>query len=66
MARPQPWRVRVRRAIETWVDVEATSGPEAESEAAKVPGVISVFGRSALRGDESAKPLPLPGVEDEE
>ena len=65
MARPVPWRVRVKRSVEAWVEVQASSGPEAEVEAAKIPGVVSVFGRSAIYGDESIGPNRLEGVRDE-
>lgn len=65
MARPIIWRVRVNRSVEAWVEVQASSGPEAEVEAAKIPGVVSVFGRSAIYGDESIVPNRLEGVRDE-
>ena len=65
MARSIVWRVRVKRAIESWVDVEADSPGQAEIEAAKVPGVISVFGKSAVRGDEAAMPERPAGVREE-
>ena len=41
----------MKRAIEDWVDVEAESAVEAEQKAIAVPGVLSVFSRSAVRGD---------------
>ena len=63
--RQATWRVRVKRAAEVWVDVEAPSAIEAETEAAKVPGVVHVFGRSAVRGDEAAMPERPAGVRDE-
>lgn len=65
MARSIIWRVRVKRAIESWVEVQAPSAIEAETEAYKVPGVISVFGRSAIRADETAAPEPPAGVMDD-
>ena len=58
------WRVRVRRAVEAWVEAEAFTAAEAEIEAVKVPGVISVFVGSALRADESAVPERPAGVRD--
>lgn len=64
MGRPVIWRVRVKRAVEVWVDVEAVSRVQAELEAAKVPGVVSVFGMSAIRGDEAVRPEPPEGVKD--
>lgn len=45
------WRVRVKRAMEDWIDVEANSAELAEIEATKVPFVISVFHRSAMPGE---------------
>ena len=65
MARSIPWRVRVNRATEAWVEVQALTVVEAEAEAAKVPGVISVFGRSAIRSDESAVPERPAGVRED-
>jgi hypothetical protein len=52
--RPVPWRVRVKRAEEVWVDVAAVSAIDAEIEAAKLPRVLAVFNRSAIRADEKA------------
>jgi hypothetical protein len=59
------WRVRVKRAIESWVEVQAASAAEAEREAAKVPGVVSVFARSAATGDEIVQEGQPLGVRDE-
>ena len=64
MTRPTIWRVRVVRGREEWVDVLAVNAAQSEIEAGKLPGVISVFGRSAIRGDEAMVPERLPGVED--
>lgn len=66
MKRPTMWRVRVQRAMEVFVDVQATSAEQAEAEAAKVPGVVSVFGKSAIRVDQANRPEPPAGVEDGE
>jgi len=63
--RPIIWRVRVERKVESWVDVLAHSGHEAEVEAAKVPNVVNVFSQSAIRGDEAARPELPEGVRDE-
>lgn len=60
--RPAVWRVRVKREIEAWVDVEANSQIAAEVEARKVPGVVSVFGGSAIRGDQESLPQRPEGV----
>jgi len=65
MARPVYYRVRVRRATETWVEVAALSTENAEDEALKVPGVLSVFGKSAIRVDETNRPGRPEGVRDE-
>ena len=51
MPRPHIWRVRVKRAIESWVEVRAPTGAEAEKEAINVPGTLSVFAKSAIRAD---------------
>ena len=64
MKRRYAWRVRVRRLVEDWVDVDASTAREAEEEARKCPGVVSVFPGSALPADEADKPDRPPGVED--
>jgi hypothetical protein len=66
MSRPKIWKVRVKRAIEEWVDVEANSPLQAELLAANIPFVISVFGGSAMRGDRPIDRAPLVGVEEDE
>jgi hypothetical protein len=63
--RPKPWRVRVRRVIETWIEVSAHSATEAEGLAANYPQVVSVFVGSTIRADlKDAEPRDI-GVEDE-
>jgi hypothetical protein len=65
MPRRFPWRVRVKQQLESWCDVEAFTALEAESEAYKAPGVVSVFPGSAIRADvvaESERPV---GVRDD-
>ncbi len=54
MAKPRIpiWRVRVKRAEEVWIDVEAATAELAEIEAIKVPFVIAVFGKSAIPGEQ--------------
>jgi hypothetical protein len=42
--------------------VLAFSGFEAEEEAHKIPGVVSVFAKSAIKSDEAMAPEPLAGV----
>ena len=65
MPRKTPWRVRVKLAVESWVEVQATTPLEAETEAYKLPNVISVFGRSAILGNKiAASPEPA-GVQEE-
>lgn len=64
MQRRFPYRVRVIRQSEAWVDVEAPSKEGAFHEAAKVPGVISVFLGSAIRADEQPESERMPGVVD--
>lgn len=64
MGRPICWRVRVKRAMEVWVDVMAVTADEAEAEAINFLGVISVFGKSAIRGDQESLPDRPAGVEE--
>ena len=56
----------MKRAIEDWVDVEAESAVEAEQKAIAVPGVLSVFGKSAVRGDFVAEADRPVGVRENE
>jgi hypothetical protein len=62
--RPTTWRVRVKQAVEGWVEVEAFNPAQAELEAAKKPGVISVLG-NAIRGDDVVAPPPPAGARDD-
>ena len=48
---PLPYRVRVYRKVEEWVEVIAESPEHAEQLAGNLPNVLSVFGKSAIRGD---------------
>ena len=66
MAALIPFRVRVRRSIEDWVDVQAASPQQAEVLAAAVPGVMNVFPRSAVRADLIAGARLPAGIEDED
>lgn len=59
------WRVRVMRANEEWVDIEADDALQAETNAAILPRVISVFARSAIRGDKPLGQTLQAGIEDE-
>jgi hypothetical protein len=60
-----PWRVRVKLALETWVDIEATTASIAETEAAELPNVISVFGSSATLANKIAGVEAPAGVQEE-
>jgi hypothetical protein len=64
MTRPVIWRVRVLRTAEVFVDILAINAAQAELEAAKLPQVVQVFGKSAIRGDEATLPERPPGVEE--
>lgn len=66
MRRQRTWRVRVRRALEDWIDVQADSPLQAEELAATLPQVLSVFGGSAMRGDKPIDSIPPAGVQDDE
>lgn len=59
----KPWRVRVTRAVESWVDVQAESSAQAENLARNLPHVLGVFRGSATRADRLASEGNL-GVED--
>ena len=65
MPRRFPWRVRVKKTIEDWVDVDAFTAIEAETEAYKLFGVVSVFPRSAIRTDEVKEDERPIGVREE-
>lgn len=58
------WRVRVYRKVEVWVDVQADDSTEAEVLAGNLPNVLSVFNKSAMRGDRPVDSIPLAAVED--
>lgn len=66
MPRIPIWRVRVKRAIEDWVDIQAATAAEAEDLAIDRPGVLSVFGKSAVRGDLAIEAVRPVGVRDED
>jgi hypothetical protein len=65
MPRLTVWRVRVIKRAEAFEDIPARSGAEAEDEAAKRFGVVSVFPRSAIPTDLTAAETPPIGVRDE-
>lgn len=52
MPRPTPWRVRVSRVMEQWVEVQAFTEAGAESAARVLPGVVNVFKPAIPAGDE--------------
>lgn len=45
------WRVRIRRAVDQWVELDANTPEEAEALAGQIPNVLSVFGKSATPGN---------------
>lgn len=66
MRRQKTWRVRVRRSIEDWIDVSADTPLQAEELAASIPGVINVFGKSAISGDKPVGQVAPVGIHDDE
>lgn len=64
MRRQKLWRVRVRRSIEDWIDVSADTPQQAEEQAAVLPGVISVFGNSAMDGSKPVGQVVTAAIED--
>lgn len=58
MARLAQFRVRVIRCAEGFIDVEAYDPEDAEKAALAMPGVKSVFAKSAIRTD-LADEVPL-------
>ena len=66
MRKQKPWRVRVVRKVEDWVEVHADNPLQAEQLAVVLPMVISVFGGSAIRGDKPVDFIPAAGVIDDE
>lgn len=62
MPRMPSWRVRVKRSIESHVEVDAPTAVLAEEEALKVPGVLQVFSKSAIRSDTRDMPVGPAGV----
>lgn len=66
MAKQRIWRVRVVRRVEDWVDVNADTPLQAETLAANLPLVLSVFTGSAMRGDKPVDFIPAAGIQDDE
>lgn len=66
MKKQKPWQVRVVRKVEEWVTVYADTPLQAETLAAMLPQVLSVFSGSGIRGDKPAGQTPLVGVEEDE
>lgn len=52
----KPWKVRVRRQIEDWIEIQAFTLAEAEKEAAGRPGVVSIFPGSTILADRPVDP----------
>lgn len=66
--RLKPWRVRVKRVVEDWVEVLADSPASAEQQAFDLPHTVHVFKGMTVPGDKLAKdikPQPI-GVEEED
>jgi hypothetical protein len=57
------WRVRVRRTIEDWVEVQADTAELAEQQALTLPGIVYVMTNYTMSAE---KPIEgkLAGVED--
>ncbi len=53
------------RKIEDWVTIEAETAEQAEKEAVGSPGVVHVFGRSAIMATPKGAEVQRIGVEDE-
>lgn len=66
MRRQKRWRVRVKRSIEDWVEIQTDNALQAEALAANLPGVISVFTRSAISGEKPVDHIPPVGVVEDE
>jgi hypothetical protein len=66
MKKQKPWQVRVVRKVEEWVTVYADTPLQAETLAATLPQVLSVFSGSVIRGDRPKDEAPLVGVEEDE
>lgn len=65
MIKKKTWQVRVYRKVEGWVNVQADTAHEAELKAMGLPNVLSVFGKSAIRGDRPVGQVVAQGVEDD-
>jgi hypothetical protein len=63
--RPAIYRVRVGRLIEDWVEVKAFTARDAEDQAAKVPGVKMVFGRSAILATDNPRDIENENVRED-
>jgi hypothetical protein len=66
MRKQRLWRVRVRKSVEDWVDVQADTPLQAEKLAATLPFVISVFTGSVIRGDRPIDQGPPVGVQEDD
>ena len=52
------------KRVEDWVIVDASNAAQAEESAIAVPGVISVFSKSAIRYAPKGSDVELIGVDD--
>jgi len=66
MLKKKRWRVRVYRKVEDWVDIQADTAEQAEADAAVLPGVLSVFGKSAISGEKPVGQVIHQSIEDDE
>jgi hypothetical protein len=60
----KPWRVRVLKRQEDWIEIVAESAMDAEGIAISRPQVISVFHGSTIPGDKVASDEPAAGVQE--
>lgn len=59
------WRVRVKRLLEDWIEVLATSPEEAEALAKITPNIVHVFPQMTMSGEKPIEGMiPPVGVED--
>jgi hypothetical protein len=60
------WRVRVKRTIEDWVEISASTKPEAEKAASTMAGVVAVLPGMTISGEKpSGYMIPI-GIEDDD
>jgi hypothetical protein len=60
------WRVRVKRTVEDWVEISASTKQEAEKAASTMAGVASVLPGMTISGEKpSGYMIPI-GIEDDD